>query len=128
MSLRTKNLEKLIPWILLLPEGTYFDAKDDGFEIQAYTRDQVRKVRRSFPGVIWRKIRVDAVGWWEYTADITPDVHVKIYADREGPISCKKVEKIITETISVPAREAHEETRTHKVITWECPEQEENVL
>ena len=122
MATRTADFDKLIHLILALPEGTYFDSMPSKLSIQGRSRKQVRAIRACFPGLIWKKRKNEYGGWWEYDATTSEGVLIHIYADREGPASCKRIEKVVEETVHVPANEAHDEVRKQTVVTWECPE------
>jgi len=128
MSIRVENYSDLVPLILALPVGTYYSAESAGLEMQA-NGDAVTKVRAAFPGQVWKKMppKKNGLDWWEYSTVLPNGIKVRIYADRRGPLSCKKVEMQVTTTeeVEVPVTtrtEIREVTRT--VVTWECPEEQ----
>lgn len=127
MATRIKDLDVVWPLIERLPLGTYFDVdeKEDKpmLRVQAWTRDAVKKVRASLPSTVWRKVKNERLSWWEYSATIQ-GVYVEIYADREGPSSCKRITEEIEEVVHVPAREAHDEIKKRTVVKWICPEED----
>ena len=136
----------VIEWLLSLAEWPdayfdfsvdYFHVGDESFErpivqVQASTREAVRRVRAVFPGVMWQKNRTD---WsdWEYTA-IVPvrgvrrrsfgehGVKIHIYACKEAPPACKAIEEEVEVEKQVPV--AFETVKVkEKRIRWECPEE-----
>lgn len=128
MSTRIAGYEEVVPLILALPVGTYYTVESDGsLEIQAQG-EAVTAVRRAFPRVIWKKTPPGTrsmCDWWTYHATLEDGRKIKIYADRVGPKSCKRIEETVTETqmVEVPVetrREEREVTRTR--VRWECPE------
>jgi len=126
MAYRIAGIEKLWPHILRLPLGTYFDVGSGGLslEIQA-DGDKVPPIRAAFPGV-WKKIPPpdeSPDGWWSYVHTTPDGVSVKIYADRTGPKSCRRIVEEVTETVHVPACEEHDEEVKKTVVRWECPEE-----
>ena len=110
----------LLPVIRLLPEHTSIDVGIDGALLfQARTQEQVRGIRGAFPGVVvWTKQYSESLQWWEYTTAID-GVLIQIYAVREGPPACKRIEEEVEVEREVPV--AYEKRLvTEKRIRWEC--------
>ena len=128
MSYRVKNYSEFVPLIEALPVGTYYDVLGEkSLKIQA-SGDAVQAVRAAFPGQIWKKVPpTDShYDWWEYQTTLPNGIEVEIYADRRGPLSCKRVETKVTEVeiVDVPVTTRKESREvTHTVVTWECPEE-----
>ena len=127
MAYRTANIEALVPYILRLPEGAHFDVESDGTLEMQPSRFKVEEIRACFPGV-WKKQYVASLGWWEYRLTLGDGTRLKIYADRKGPKSCKRIEEKVDETVLVPACDEHRETRTRTVVRWECPEEADDAV
>ena len=127
MSYRTENYESWVPLIENLPVGTYYEVSINGKEMsmQAGTQAAVKRVMSAFPGCIWQKAKDESIGWWSYTTALSDERTLKIYADREGPKSCKRVEETVEERVLVLAQDEHYETRKRTKVRWECPEPNE---
>lgn len=123
MSFRSENIEKLIPLILRLPLKQHFDIERCGDLSMQASGSEVSTLRSLFPGVLWKKHNEDTLGWWSYTATFE-GIQLKIYADRVGPQSCKRIVETVEEVVYIPATEAHDEIVKREVIRWECPEDE----
>lgn len=126
MSFRIAELERVVPWLLRLPENQHFDVSltngKPEIEMQA-SGPEVGRLRAVFPGVIWAKKKDENIGWWDYRGETEDGILLHIYADYVGPNSCTRVEEVVTETIEVPACEAHTETRRVKKVRWICPDE-----
>ena len=129
MSTVTKNLAELVKLLEPVPLGTYFSiTAEGGIEFQADGHDKVKGIRAVFPGLIWRKRHVDSVGWWEYTTKTPDGIKLRIYGDKRGPPSCKRIEETYEEVIHIPACEEHDEVHTRTRVRWECPEEEKEAV
>jgi hypothetical protein len=128
MSIRVKNYQDFVLLILALPEGVFY-AVDSPICIRVQAEgERVKQVRSAFPGQIWKKVKKESCGWWEYITTLPTGITIEIYADRVGPKSCVRVERTITtqEEVEVPVvtrKEMQEVTRT--VVSWECPDAKE---
>ncbi len=126
MSIRIEGIERVFSLVTRLPQGAHFSIESKGgkphLEMQA-SGDVATARRALFPGV-WKKKFQEGCQWWEYQQTTADGVDLKIYADRVGPKSCKRIEEEVTKTVHVPACLAHDEVQTQTVVRWECPEEE----
>jgi hypothetical protein len=126
VAYKSKTFDECMEIIRRLPESVWWDTALDGsLGIQA-DGDMVQSVRAALGGV-WTKKKNDWCAWWEYHCDFG-SVHVKIYGDRVGPKSCKRIEETRTERVHIPAVEDHYEEREVKSVRWECPEDHAETL
>ena len=123
MAYKTSNMDVLIPLIMLLPDGQHFDTSPSGDELSMQASgEEVNKLRKSFGGV-WTKHKQEGLQWWEYIREgKNGEPTLKIYADRVGPKSCRRIVEEAEEVVHVPAREAHDEVIKRTVVRWECDE------
>jgi hypothetical protein len=110
----------LLPVIRLLPEHTSIDVGIDGALLfQARTQEQVRGIRGAFPGVVvWTKQYSESLQWWEYTTAID-GVPICIYAVREGPPTCRRIEEEVEVEREVPVA-FEKQMVVEKRVRWEC--------
>jgi len=119
------------PWLALLPDGMYFDTCGDKLDFQASSqkasvvREQVSKTFELTEP--WKKQYNESCGWWEYTNKTNNGISIKVYADREGPESCKKIVEVTTEEENVPVK-FEKQMVTRERVRWECPKNKEEAL
>jgi hypothetical protein len=118
MAYRTENFESLVPLILRLPVGAYFDTKKDCLQIITDTQSETTAARQAFPGTIWKKLHNETLGWWEYESDYN-GFHIHIYGCKEAPASCRAIEEEVEVEEEVPV--AFETRKVmKKKLRWEC--------
>ena len=121
-------LPELLPLLLQMPDGQHFDLSDTSLggplelSFQCDKQADVQRVRVHFPGVIWKKSFSEGYNtdWWEYRA-AWKGIKLHIYACREAPPTCQRIEEEVEVEEAVPVAY---ETRTVKktVVRWLCPE------
>ena len=110
----------LLPVIRLLPPDTLVSISVEGVLLfHASTQEKVRGIRSTFPGaVVWTKQYSESLQWWEYTTAID-GVPICIYAVREGPPTCRRIEEEVEVEREVPVA-FEKQMVVEKRVRWEC--------
>ncbi len=94
MAYTGKTLQAAYSWLMRLPDGIFFSTEPGGVEFQPDSRRPAEVLR----GLIgqhapikgpWTEERFP--NWWEYHNETLDGLHIRIYADHQGPKSCVKV-------------------------------------
>jgi hypothetical protein len=116
------NLDKAMRYIKKLPPGTYFYfSHNGGLQLSATTQNDVKTIRSSFRGVIWKKRFSEYCQQWEYRAKTRTGVEVTISGVTEGPPACKMVEETVIEKRKVPVTYEEKEVEV-KRVKYICPD------
>ena len=125
MTIDEKTIAKLTATVKILnkiPHGTYFCFNyRGGINLEGRTQEDVKKIRKSFRGVIWKKRFVEYAETWEYTGTTRTGVEIMITGVTEGPPACKMVEETVMEERSTPI--GYEKKMVEvKRVRYICPE------
>lgn len=105
-----------------IPSGTYFCfSYEAGLNLEGRTQEDVKKIRKSFRGVVWSKRFVEYAETWEYKTTTRSGVKILITGVTEGPPACKMVEETVMEERSVPLGYEKKMVEVKK-IRYICPE------
>jgi hypothetical protein len=125
MTVNEKTISVVSEAVKLLkkiPTGTYFCFNyKGGLNLEGRTQEDVKKIRKSFRGVIWSKRFVEYAETWEYKATTRSGVEIMITGVTEGPPACKMVEEIVMEERSEPIGYTKKMVEV-KRVRYICPE------
>jgi hypothetical protein len=90
MATRIRDFDKVLPLILALPVGTYFDCWEssiDGLELQmqAPTQRDKANIQQALGVFSWEESYEEKLNWWRYNAVTADGIKLEIYAVREAP-------------------------------------------
>ena len=117
-------LEVGMQYLKNLPDGTFFDTKEQGLEFQARTLEEVHRITQAFPGTIWAKTWRKDLNWWEYSTILPDETTLRIYAIREAPPKCEAIfqKRLVTKEIPVTFRT--EQVEEEVLVGWDCGEEQ----
>jgi hypothetical protein len=116
------KLTKTLKALKNVPAGTYFCFSYNGnVNLEAFTQEEVRAIRSSFRGVVWKKKFVEYANSWSYTGKTRGGVEITITGCKEGPPACKMVEETVMEERKVPVTYETKMVEVKKV-KYICPD------
>jgi len=125
MTVNENTIEKLtksLRYLKNIPSGTYFCFNYAGdLSLEADTQEDVKAIRRSFRGVVWKKHFQEWSNSWQYKGRTRNGVEVVITGCKEGPPACKMVEETVMEERSVPTGYTKQMVEVKKV-RYICPD------
>jgi len=126
MAYTGEALRLALPFLEKLPDDVCFDTalRTEALKIQARTQEEVKKIQKAFPPVVWKRTWDDYCKWWEYTCTVPAgsgeELEVVIYAVKEAPPQCRPIVERRRVKKQVPVAFEEKEVEEEVIVGWDC--------
>lgn len=99
-----KSMMAIVEWLVSsVPEDIYTTMSGTVVKFQVHSQEDVARIRRLLPGLVWKKHYDQDLGWWNYTAYSSEmGCNLQIYAVTENPPTCRIERRTIEVEEDVP--------------------------